>query len=222
MRTPDFHGPEQADRRSAVRTGRSSPGAGWLSGMRRAVPGLVLAASSVGALALCLPASPAAAQAYGPQAQCVLTVDPTAVYAGQSFTVLVTVGPGSLPAGMSAPILISGSAAPLGTIAVPTTGSVRATLTAPTSIGPGLHTITVEACSAILATSVTVQPSTAASSAVATPVIPRVAAAAAAPAASSVLAFTGTDVVASVALGAVTIGAGGALVLVGRRRRSQV
>lgn len=221
MRTSDVQRPEQADRRSPVRTGRNSLGAGRLSGIRRAVPGLVLAASSVGALALCLPASPAAAQAYGPQAQCTMSVDPTAVYAGQSFNVLVTVGPGSLPAGMSAPILISGSTVPLGTIAVPTTGSVSATLTAPTSIGPGLHTITVEACSAILATSVTVQPATAASSAVATPVIPRVAAAVPAPVTSSALAFTGTDVVASVSLGAVAIGVGGALVLIGRKRRGQ-
>lgn len=220
---------EEAPAGPAVPPARRPSRAGRLPGLRRVVPGLVMVASTAGGLALSLPASPAAAQAYGPQAQCVMTVDPTAVYAGQSFTVVVTVGPGSLPAGATAPILISGSTVPLGSIAVPTTGAVSTTLTAPTSIGPGLHTITVQACSAVLATSVVVQPSTAPSSAVAplpspavAPLVaPRVAAAVSTPPPSSGLAFTGTDAAATAAVGAAAVGAGGAIVLIGRRRRSR-
>ncbi len=211
-------------------------GAGPGRWVGRSVPGLALVVSGLGGLALALPASPAAADTYGPQAQCVMSVSPTSLYPGQSFQVTVTVGPGSLPVATTAAVMVGGSSVPLGTITVPTTGTSSATLIAPTSLTPGLHTISVNGCGAVLADGLTVQPSTApASSSViptAAPVTPAAAPAAAAvvpvagaaapvTAASSGLAFTGADVVTTVAAGAGAIGLGGVFVLVGRKRRSR-
>lgn len=234
MKTSDTRVVQGAPIQPAGPPSRGGGGGGWGHRIRRAAPGLALVASSLGGLAVWLPAPPAAAQSYGPQAQCVMSVNPTSLYAGQSFTVMVTVGPGSLPAETTAPVMISGSTVPLATIAVPTTGSVSATVTVPPSLGPGLHTVTVQACSATLAGSLYVIPSTAPASSTVTPsaapsaapsagssVIPQATVATPVTAASSGLAFTGADVVVTVAAGAVAIGAGGAFVLIGRRRRSR-
>ncbi len=186
--------------------------------------------SGLGGLALALPAASAAADTYGPQAQCVMSVSPTSVYPGQPFQVTVTVGPGSLPTATTAAVMVGGSSVPLGTITVPTTGTSSATLTAPTSLTPGLHTISVNGCGAVLADGLIVQPSTAPASSTVTPtaatpaaaaVVPVAGAAAPVTAASSGLAFTGADVVTTVAAGAGAIGLGGAFVLVGRKRRSR-
>ena len=193
---------------------------GTSSRLRRVVPGWAVAAALAGGGALAVAPGPDAFAQYGPAAQCSLSVNPTAVFAGQSFTVTATVGPGELASPTTALVLISGSAVPLGTLAVPVSGTTSATFTAPASAGPGLHTITVDACSATLATSVTIQPSTSPGTSGSSASVPQAGAAVPAESSSSSLAFTGADLAATVAASALAIGGGGALILLSRRRRS--
>lgn len=154
-------------------------------------------------LGLAAPAA-SAQPAYGPTATATLTCSATTVAEGAT----ITCSGAGYDAFETVLEVIHSDPETLGSVQTNATGQFTASVTIPTNIAPGTHTITDTGETSGHSASVTID------------VLAPTTAAAVPPAApSSSLAFTGIDVAEVAGVGAAALAAGGGLVLVARRRR---
>ena len=170
--------------------------------------GGLLFGSLAGAVALAGPVP--AAFAYGHQ-DCTISASPS-VQAGHNFTAHISCTGGYTP-GDSFTITVCSSSSPVGTITLNSGGQGSGNFTMPSTTPSGSCTLKgVDGSGVTVATSIEVVGAAAVGAA----------SSSSGSTSHSALAFTGTDVALTAGIGAAAIGAGGAFVLVSRRRRQVV